>query len=129
MSEELWTGPGSLHQLTWWKHGSLIAIGRNVKDGINVLCEIQLTECDGQYEANVRYSCMFLLISHFFSPIYSTHLQCSAPRFTSLHPIPLHYFPFLSISLHLTSLLFTLLYSLLFRETSNMVTMNIFTLG
>jgi hypothetical protein len=54
MNNKLWSGPGSLYQLTWWKHDTLLALGKLNEEGENVICEISLSENDGEYKAKYR---------------------------------------------------------------------------
>lgn len=53
-NSELWSGPGCLHQLTWWKQNVLVSVGRYADGGGNVICEIRLNELDGRYEAKLK---------------------------------------------------------------------------
>ena len=54
VDKRLWIGPGHLRQLSWWKHDTLLACGKFLEDQTNVVCEILLTECDGEYKAVFR---------------------------------------------------------------------------
>ncbi|CAB4001430.1 Elongator complex 1 [Paramuricea clavata] len=54
MNNKLWSGPGSLYQLTWWKHDTLLALGKLNEEGENVICEISLSENDGEYKAKYQ---------------------------------------------------------------------------
>ena len=51
MNNKLWSGPGYLQQLTWWKDNTLLAVGKLLEDGTDVVCEILLTEVDDKYKA------------------------------------------------------------------------------
>lgn len=51
MNNKLWSGPGYLNQLTWWKDKTLLAVGKLHEDGADVICEILLTEVDDKYKA------------------------------------------------------------------------------
>lgn len=54
MDNKLWSGPGSLYQLSWWKHKTLLALGKSWEHGNDVICEISLSESDGEYRATLQ---------------------------------------------------------------------------
>ena len=53
-SNKLWSGPGYLYQMTWWKDDTLLAFGKLNDEGNSVICEISLSENDGKYEAKYQ---------------------------------------------------------------------------
>ena len=54
VNNKLWSGAGYLHQMTWWKNDTLLALGKLNDGGNNVICEISLSEKDGEYEAKYQ---------------------------------------------------------------------------
>lgn len=52
---KLWSGPGYLHHLTWWKDNTLLAVGKLHEDGTSVICEILLTEVEDKFKAEYLY--------------------------------------------------------------------------
>ena len=55
VNNKLWSGPGYLHQLTWWKDNTLLAVGKLHEDGTSVICEILLTEVEDKFKAEYLY--------------------------------------------------------------------------
>ena len=53
-NNKLWSGPGCLYQLTWWKDDTLLALGKFHENKESVICEILLTESDGKYTAKYK---------------------------------------------------------------------------
>ena len=55
VNNKLCSGPGNLHQLTWWKDNTLLAVGKLHEDGTSVICEILLTEVEDKFKAEYLY--------------------------------------------------------------------------